>query len=62
MKSPMLRNALLGFSLLGAPLVLAACEEQGPAEQTGEAVDNAVEDAGEQLEDAGEEVEDRAEQ
>ncbi|MGI9488765.1 MAG: hypothetical protein ACR2RF_23350 [Geminicoccaceae bacterium] len=32
--------------------VLAACEEQGPAEQAGEAVDNAVDQAGEAAEEA----------
>ena len=31
---------------------LAACEEQGPAEQAGEAIDNAVDQAGEAAEEA----------
>ena len=38
--------------------MLVACEEQGPAEQAGEAVDNAAEQAGEILEQAGEAAED----
>lgn len=38
-------------------IALAACEEQGTAEQAGEAVDNAAEEAGEALEDAGEAAE-----
>ena len=38
-------------------VTLAACEDQGPAEQAGEAVDNAVEGAGEALEEAGEAAE-----
>ena len=32
--------------------VLVACEEQGPVEQAGEAVDNAAEQAGEAAEEA----------
>jgi hypothetical protein len=39
-------------------LALAACEEEGPAEQTGEAMDDAAEDAGEAVEDAGDATED----
>lgn len=49
------------FAILAIGLfvgALGACEEQGPAEQAGEAVDNATEDAGEALEDAGEAAED----
>ena len=42
--------------------VLAACEEQGPAEQAGEAVDNAAEEAGEAVEEAGEAAEEAAEE
>ena len=37
---------------------LVACEEQGPAEEAGEAVDNAVDDAGDAVEDAGDAAED----
>jgi hypothetical protein len=36
---------------------LGACEEQGPAEQAGEAVDNAAEEAGEAVEEAGDAAE-----
>ncbi|MEM7043174.1 MAG: hypothetical protein AAF543_10235 [Pseudomonadota bacterium] len=32
--------------------VLVACEEQGPAEQAGEVIDNTVEQAGEAAEEA----------
>lgn len=38
--------------------VLGACEEQGPAEQAGEAVDNAAEETGEALEEAGDAAQD----
>ena len=31
---------------------LAACEDQGPAEQTGEVIDETVEDTGDAIEDA----------
>jgi hypothetical protein len=38
---------------------LNACpEREGPAERTGEKVDEAVEDAGEEMEEAGDEIED----
>lgn len=37
---------------------LVACEEQGPAEELGEAVDDAAEEAGDVVEDAGDAVED----
>ncbi|MGF1594839.1 MAG: hypothetical protein ACFCUW_16275 [Kiloniellaceae bacterium] len=37
---------------------LAACEEQGPAEQVGETIDESVENLGESMEEAGEEVQD----
>jgi hypothetical protein len=39
---------------------LAACEEQGPAEQVGESIDESVESLGESVEEAGEEVQDGA--
>lgn len=35
-----------------AALTLSACEEEGPAEQLGESVDETVEDLGEAAEDA----------
>ena len=49
------------FSVLAAFLMaiaaLPACEEEGPIEETGEAVDEAGENAGDAVEDAGEEAE-----
>lgn len=45
---------------LAATLGLAACEEEGPAEQLGEQVDESTEEAGEAIEEAGEEAEDAA--
>jgi hypothetical protein len=40
--------------------MLAACEQEGPAEELGEAVDETSEDVGEAMEDAGEEAQDAA--
>lgn len=37
---------------------LVACEEQGPAEEVGEAVDDAAEETGEAVEDAADSAED----
>lgn len=47
---------LLGLGAVG----LAACENEGPAERLGEAVDEAAESTGEALEEAGEEMEEGA--
>ena len=41
---------------------LAACEEQGTAQQTGEAIDNAAEKAADMVEEGAEKVEEGAEQ
>lgn len=41
---------------------VAACEQEGPAEEAGEAVDEAVEETGEGLEEAGEAVEEETEE
>lgn len=49
---------LMGASLL---LLLAACEQQGPAERAGEKIDEAAEKAGESLEKVKEGIEDAAE-
>lgn len=37
---------------VGAMAVVPGCREEGPAEQAGEAVDEAVEDVGDAVEDA----------
>jgi hypothetical protein len=54
------RRSFLSLAI-AMPLValLAACDE-GPAENAGEAVDEAAEDAGEAAEEAGDEAEDAA--
>lgn len=54
------------FAMALSLLVLAiagplGCQEKGPAERAGEAVDEAVDDTKEAVEDAGEAIEDTAE-
>lgn len=45
-------RALAAVLVLGGALGLAACEEQGPAEQVGEAVDEAAQDTKRAVQDA----------
>jgi ElaB/YqjD/DUF883 family membrane-anchored ribosome-binding protein len=59
MKMP--KTLILLLSLL-ALLVFTACESEGPAEQAGEKIDNAVEEAQEGLEEAGDAIKDTAEE
>nr|WP_297459580.1 hypothetical protein [uncultured Halomonas sp.] len=61
MKTSMMRK--LGLALLMALLLggVAACEDEGAAEEAGESIDNAAEEAGESVEEMGEEVQDAAE-
>ncbi|MGP9499078.1 MULTISPECIES: hypothetical protein [unclassified Halomonas] len=40
---------------------LAACDNQGPAEEAGESIDNSIGSAGESIESAGESIEEAAE-
>jgi hypothetical protein len=48
-------------SLAAAGLTLAACDaNDGPAEETGRAIDNAADDTADAVEDAADEVEDAA--
>ncbi|KJS04087.1 MAG: hypothetical protein VR73_15470 [Gammaproteobacteria bacterium BRH_c0] len=51
-----IRNTL-GIAFVAMAL-LAGCEREGPAERTGEALDDAAREAGEQIEEAGEQIED----
>lgn len=41
-------------------LALPGCEQQGPAEQAGESIDNAAERAGDKIEETGEAIKDKA--
>lgn len=58
----LLKNSALICCVLGLSLAFQACEQEGPAEKTGEKVDNMMEDAQESLEEAGEKVGDMVEQ
>ena len=40
---------------------LAACDDQGPAEEAGENIDESAEEAGESMEELGEDMEEAAE-
>lgn len=48
--------AIVGIVALAPALI--ACEEEGPAEQIGESIDETAEEAGEALEEAGDELRD----
>ncbi|WP_164513414.1 hypothetical protein [Thiosocius teredinicola] len=53
MKAMGMRIAVVTF----AAMLLWACDQDGPAEQAGEKIDNAVENAGEAIENAGDKIE-----
>lgn len=56
------RGVTVVFATLFLAFALAACEEQGTAQQTGEAVDDAAEKAADMVEEGAEKVEEGAEQ
>jgi|TARA_B100000929_G_scaffold286329_2_gene271256 hypothetical protein len=62
MSTPLMKK--LAVALLMAMMVggLAACDNQGPAEEAGESIDESMEDAGESLEEMGENIEESAEE
>lgn len=47
-------------ALLGTGLALGGCDDDGPAEQAGESIDNAAERAGDSIERAGENIQEKA--
>jgi hypothetical protein len=51
-------TAFVAALALMAGFGVSACEEEGPAEQAGESVDESAEEVGEALEETGDEVED----
>ncbi|MFC3284267.1 hypothetical protein [Litchfieldella rifensis] len=58
MKASMTRKlglALLTVMMLGG---VVACDNEGPAEKTGENIDKAMEDTGESMKELGEEIQD----
>tara|TARA_R110002073_G_scaffold67043_4_gene167141 strand:- start:4270 stop:4479 length:210 start_codon:yes stop_codon:yes gene_type:complete len=61
MKSGMAGVPSIMFALIlafGGGLTLTGCEQQGPAEEAGENVDDAMEAAGDSMEDAADDIED----
>lgn len=52
-----LRAMLLGLMVAVGALTLVACEQQGPAEEAGENLDDAVEAAGDKMQDAADKIE-----
>lgn len=55
MKYVTLMLALLATLAFSGTMI--GCQEQGPAENAGEAVDDAVDEAGDAMEDAGDSIE-----
>lgn len=52
-----MNKTLIAACLLASGLFVAACEEQGPMERTGEKIDETAENMGDAMEDAGEDME-----
>ncbi len=52
------RSKLLGALIIGVLFAATGCEQQGPAEEAGENIDEAVEDTAEELEEAADDVRD----
>jgi len=55
------RKVTVVFATLFLAFALAACDEQGTAQQTGEAVDDAADKAADMVEEGAEKVEEGAE-
>lgn len=50
-------NILFALLLALSVTVLAGCEDQGPAEEAGENIDETMEEAGDEMEEGADEVE-----
>lgn len=62
-RSPKITSALFALLFaLGGGAALSGCEEQGPAEEAGEEIDEVVEDAGDEIDEAAEEAGDAVEE
>lgn len=61
MRTPVMRK--LAIALFMAMMIggLAACDNQGPAEEAGESIDESMQSAGESIEEMGENIEEAAE-
>jgi hypothetical protein len=58
MFKPLRTTAAAAALAFAGALALTACEEEGPAEELGESIDESAEEVGEAIEEAGEEVQD----
>jgi hypothetical protein len=59
----MKRSKMLGVLLMVLLIAaFAACEQEGPAEQAGEKIDQAVDEAGDKMEKAGETIQEKTEE
>ena len=56
-----LRTSVL-MIMMGFIVIFTACESEGPAEQAGEKLDEAAEEAKDEMEQAGEHLEETAEE
>ncbi|AFJ03182.1 hypothetical protein Q7C_2043 [Methylophaga frappieri] len=57
----MLSRFMLMAFIVGAMGMVSACEQQGPAEEAGEQVDEMLEESGDAIEDAADELEESTE-
>ena len=53
-----LTNFMSGLLLATSACALSACNDDGPFEEAGEKVDDAIDDAGDAVEDLGDEIDD----
>lgn len=58
MNSKHLNWLLIGFLTLGGATLTACEDHDGPVENAGEEIDDAVDNAGDDMEDLGEEIDD----
>ncbi|MEQ6918651.1 hypothetical protein [Halomonas aquatica] len=61
MKREMMRRLGLALLITMLGVGLAGCEEQGPAEQAGEKIDESMEEMGEGMEEMGEKMQEATE-
>ncbi|MCI0510814.1 hypothetical protein C8E00_107154 [Chromohalobacter marismortui] len=63
MRSERLKKLALLLVIVMTALGVVACDnDEGPAEEAGESVDNAMDEAGDTMEEAGEDIQDAAEE
>ncbi|GAB3351699.1 hypothetical protein GCM10027512_26240 [Chromohalobacter beijerinckii] len=61
LRSEWLRKMALALIIGMTAVGVVACDDEGPAEEAGESVDNAMDDAGDSMEEAGEDIQNAAE-